>query len=81
MFVGRLTARPLPQLSLGASGTHDGPDSLRWGVDASVRGTAYGANVEFAPQRVRLLVEFSRRVTGRQQLHSDAYIAQLQVIF
>ena len=141
MFVGRVTARPLPQLSLGASGSHDGPDSLRWGVDASVqhlgavvraeyverhrrgrsdssddwgwyvfesfratprlqlvarqedfqrpargvaarvRGTAYGANVEFAPQRVRLLVEFSRRVTGRQQLHTDAYIAQLQILF
>ena len=37
MFVGRVTARPLPQLALGASATHDGADSLRWGVDASAQ--------------------------------------------
>jgi len=30
---------------------------------------------------VRLLVEFSQRVTGRQQLNTDAYLAQLQVVF
>ncbi len=37
LLVSRITARPLPQLFLGASGTHDGADSLRWGVDASVQ--------------------------------------------
>jgi len=34
LWVGRVVTRPLPQLALGASGTYDGSDSLRWGVDA-----------------------------------------------
>ena len=141
MLVGRVTARPLPQLSLGASGTRDGADSLRWGLDASVqqsgavlraeyitrhrrgratdkddfgwyvfeafrvtpriqlvarqeefqrpprgsasrlRGAAYGTNIEIAPNRVRLLLEFSRRIGGKLQARSDSFIAQLQVQF
>ncbi len=138
MLVGRVTVRPLPQLALGASATHDGPDSLRWSLDAHaqylgagvraeyvtrhvegrprgrddfgwyvletyrviprlqlvarqedfqrpargvarrIRGTAYGANVEVAPHRVRLLLQFSRRISGPRQTRSDSFIAQLQ---
>lgn len=37
LVVGRVTARPLPQLALGASAARDSPDSLRWGVDASAQ--------------------------------------------
>jgi hypothetical protein len=141
MLVGRVTARPIPQLALGASGTHDGADSLRWGVDASlqqsglvvrseymtrhlrgrardrddfgwyvleslrltprfqlvarqedfqrpargvsrrIRGLAYATNLEIAPNHVRLLLEFSRRMSGAQQTRADAFIAQVQVQF
>jgi len=140
-IIARATARPLPQLSLGASATRDGADSLRWGVDASaqhlggvvraeyitrqvrgrarekddfgwylfeafrlmprvqlvarqenfqrpargpskrLRGAACGANFEIAPSRVRLLLEFSRRITGLQQARGDSFIAQLQAQF
>jgi phosphate-selective porin O/P len=141
LLVGRVTARPIPQLGIGASGTRDGADSLRWGVDASaqqsgavvraeyvtrhvrgraradddfgwyvfeglrvtprmqlvarqedfqrplrgvarrMRGSAYGANFEIAPNRVRLLLEFSRRISGAKQTRSDTFIAQLQAQF
>jgi hypothetical protein len=141
LLVGRLTARPIAQLSLGASGTRDGDDSLRWGVDAQaqhrgfvvraeyltrhvrgrdramddfgwyvfesirvvprvqllarqedfqrpargisrrIRGLAYGANFDLAPNRLRLLLEMSRRVTGAQQLATDIYLAQIQARF
>lgn len=141
MLVARIAARPLPQLSVGASGTRDGADSLRWGVDGSaqslggvvraeyvlkhrrarahdlddrgwyvfesfratprlqlvarqedfrrparglasrLRGSAYGANVELAPNRVRLLLEFSRRISGKAQTRADAFLGQLQVQF
>ncbi len=141
LLAGRITTRPLPQLSLGASITRDSADSLRWGVDVSVqhfggvvraeyvtrhrkgrarekddfgwyvfesfrvtprvqlvarqedfqrpelgparrvRGYAYGTNVEIAPNRVRLLVEFLRRRTGATQIRSDAFIAQAQLQF
>jgi hypothetical protein len=141
MIVSRVTARPVPQLGLGASGTRDGPDSLRWGLDASVqqggglvraeyvtrhvrgralgkdefgwyvlegfritprvqlvarqedfqrplrgdssrlRGAAYATNVEIAPNKVRLLVEFARRIGGKQQTRNDSFIAQLQAQF
>ena len=140
-LVGRVTARPIPQLSLGASGTRDGADSLRWGVDASaqqsggmvraeyvtrhvrgratdkdyfgwyvfeafratpriqlvarqedferpargiasrLRGAAYGTNIEIAPNKVRLLLEFSRRIGGKLQTRSDTFIAQCQTQF
>jgi hypothetical protein len=141
LIVARVVTRPIPQLALGASATHDGPDSLRWGVDGlvqqagfalraeyitrhlrgrdrdkddfgwylletfrvtprvqlvarqedlqrplggtpkRVRGLAYASNLEIAPNRVRLLLEFSRRIAGAKQLHSDAFIAQLQLQF
>jgi hypothetical protein len=138
LLVGRVTARPLPQLSVGASGTRDGADSLRWGVDASaqqwggivraeyitrhrrgrdthdddfgwyafesfrvvpsvqllarqedfqrpqpgvsyrIRGLAYGVNYDIAPTKVRLLLEFSRRISGKLQTKTDLFIAQIQ---
>jgi Phosphate-selective porin O and P len=138
LIVGRIITRPLPQLALGASGTRDGADSLRWGIDASVqqwggivraeyvtrhrrgrdpdkndfgwylfeslrlvprvqllarqedfqrpelgisrrvRGLAYGVNFDIAPTKVKLLLEFSRRVSGRFQTRSDTFIAQVQ---
>src|SRR5262245_25181983 len=37
IVVARATVRPLPQLSLGGSWSHDGPDSMRWGVDAAAQ--------------------------------------------
>jgi len=141
MLVGRATVRPIPQLSLGASGTRDGADSLRWGAEAAasylganlrseyvtrhvrgraqarddfgwyvfesyrvwpgmdlvarqedfqrptrglsarLRGQAFGTNLYFVPNRVRLLLEFSRRRSGLKQLRSDSFIGQLQVQF
>lgn len=138
MLVGRITARPIPQLGLGVSATRDGADSLRWGIDATaqqsgavvraeymtrhvrgratdkddfgwyvfeafrvvprvqlvarqedfqrpalgtsrrLRGSAYGANLDIAPNRVRLLLEFSRRIGGAKQTRSDSFIVQLQ---
>ena len=138
MLVSRLTARPLPQLALGASATRDGDDSLRWGVDVSaqqwgavvraeyltkhrrgrdrgrddfgwyvfesmrlvprvqllarqedfqrpelgaarrLRGLAWGVNVDIAPTKVRLLLEMSRRIAGREQVRTDAFIGQIQ---
>jgi len=141
MIVARATARPIPQLSLGASGSRDGADSLRLGVDGSasylgatvrseyvtkhvdgratskddfgwyvfesyrvtppvelvarqedfqrpwrgpaarIRGLAFGTNLYFVPNRVRLLLEFSRRRTGLTQARTDAFLAQLQMQF
>jgi len=37
-----------------------------------------GADFDIAPNRVRLLVEFSRRASGAKQARSDAFIAQVQ---
>jgi hypothetical protein len=51
------------------------------GVSRRVRGLAWGANLEIAPNRVRLLLEMSRRVSGAKQLQSDSFIAQLQARF
>ena len=36
LFVGRLVARPIAQLALGGSVTHEGPDSMRWGADVNL---------------------------------------------
>ncbi len=36
LWVARATVGPLPMLGLGGSVTHDGPDSLRWGVDGTI---------------------------------------------
>ena len=46
-----------------------------------VRGLAWGTNVELAPNRVRLLLELSRRMSGKLQRRTDGLIAQLQVQF
>jgi hypothetical protein len=40
-----------------------------------------GTNIEFAPNRVRLLVEGVRRASGARQQHVDTLIGQLQVRF
>lgn len=45
------------------------------------RGLAWGAGVDLAPGRVKLLGEMSRRMTGREQRHADTYLAQLQARF
>jgi hypothetical protein len=138
LLVARVTARPIPQLSLGGSATRDAADSLRWGVDASlqqfgavvraeyitrhvrgrdtgddpfgwyvfesfratprlqlvarqedfqrplrgpaqrIRGAAFGTNLEIAPNRVRLLLEFTRRITGARQTRGDVFLVQVQ---
>ena len=141
LVVGRLTARPLAPLALGASATHERGDSLRWAIDASVqqwgatvraeyltrhvrgraranddfgwsvlesmrillrvqfvarqedfqrplrgtarrlRGLAWGTNGDIVPNRVRILLEMSRRIGGRAQAHADAFLAQIQTQF
>lgn len=141
MWAARMVMRPIPQFALGASGTRDGDDSLRWcadakaqhrgatlrgefatrrvrgrpvgqnefgwylfesyqalprvtlmarqedyqrpikGVSRRVRGLAYAVAYDIAPTRVKLLTEFSRRFAGAKQAHSDAFIAQLQVVY
>ena len=49
------------------------------GISKRLRGLAYGVNYEIAPNKVRLLAEFVRRISGQKQTHSDAFLAQLQV--
>jgi len=44
-----------------------------------LRGSAYGVNLDIAPSKVRLLVEFARRISGLAQTRGDAFLAQLQV--
>ncbi len=44
-------------------------------------GRGYGTNIEFAPNRARLLLEFSRRVAGPRQTRADSFIGQLQAQF
>ena len=139
IVVARVTARPLPQLALGASYSHDSADSLRWGVDGvvtqsgamvraeyltrHVRGRdtdrddwgwyvmeglrvlpqvqlyarqedfqrpSYGlsrrvrswqgaVNYDIAPGKVRLLLQFTRRVAGVKNTRVDTALAQVQV--
>ena len=52
-----------------------------YGASRRVRGAAYGANVDIAPNKVRLLIEFLRRNTGSRPVRSDSFIAQAQVQF
>jgi hypothetical protein len=52
-----------------------------FGTARRVRGLAYGTNIEIAPNHVRLLVEFSRRLSGAVPSRADAFIGQLQVQF
>src|SRR5262245_27057006 len=139
IVVARATVRPIPQLSLGGSYSHDSPDSLPWGVDAAaqymgvgmraeyltrhvdgrprskdefgwyvlegvrivprvtvyarqedyqrpligasrrVRALEYAANYDIAPGRVRLLLQFTRRIAGVRSQHVDTALAQVQV--
>jgi hypothetical protein len=139
IVVARVTARPLPQLALGGSYSHDSADSLRWGVDGvatqsgamvraeyltrHVRGRdtdrddwgwyvmeglrvlphvqlyarqedfqrpSYGlsrrvrswqgaVNYDIAPGKVRLLLQFTRRVAGVKNTRVDTALAQVQV--
>jgi phosphate-selective porin O/P len=51
------------------------------GISRRLRGLAYGANLEFVPNRVRLLLELSRRISGARQTRADAFIGQLQIQF
>lgn len=51
------------------------------GTARRVRGLAYAVNWDIAPTRVKLLTEFSRRIAGAKQSHTDAFIAQLQVVY
>jgi len=53
MLVGRVTARPLPQLTLGASATRDGPDSTRWGADASFQQHGVVVRAEYMTRQLR----------------------------
>ena len=46
-----------------------------------LRSAAYGANIEIAPNKVRLLLEFSRRYSGARLTRADSYLAQLQAQF
>ncbi len=48
------------------------------GVASPVRGIAYGTNIEIAPNRVRLLVGFPRRISGLRQTRADSFLAQIQ---
>ena len=51
------------------------------GTASRLRGAAYGTNIEIAPNKVRLLLEFSRRISGKAQTAADSFIAQLQAQF
>lgn len=53
MWVARTVLRPVPQLSLGLSGTRDGDDSLRWCADASVSHRGATVRGEYAKRVVR----------------------------
>jgi hypothetical protein len=139
IVVARATVRPVPQLSLGGSYSHDSADSLRWGADGVVtqsgamvraeyltrhiRGRdttkddwgwyvleglrvmprvqlyarqedfqrpSYGlsrrvrswqgaVNYDIAPGKVRLLLQFTRRITGVKNTRIDTALAQVQV--
>ena len=139
IVVARVTTRPVPQLALGGSYSHDSADSLRWGVDGvltqsgavvraeyltrHVRGRdttkddwgwyvleglrvmprvqlyarqedfqrpSYGlsrrvrswqgaVNYDIAPGKVRLLLQFTRRIAGVKNTRVDTALAQVQV--
>src|SRR5262249_16294366 len=51
------------------------------GGSRRVRGLAYCGDFHIAPTKVRLLLEFSRRISGRRQTRTDTAIAQLQAQF
>jgi len=51
--IARATVRPIPQLALGASAARDGPDSLRWGLDASLQQAGAVVRAEYLTRHVR----------------------------
>jgi hypothetical protein len=51
------------------------------GVASRIRGSVYGTNFEIAPGRVRLLLQYSRRISGPRQIRDDSVLAQLQAQF
>jgi len=53
MVVARATARPIPQLGLGASGARNGPDTLRWGADANVSQWGVTVRSEYVTRMIR----------------------------
>ncbi len=71
--------RVVPKLTLMAR-QEDYQRPLK-GVSRRVRGLAYAASYDIAPSRVKLLAEFSRRISGAKQLHTESVIAQLQVVY
>jgi len=50
-------------------------------VSPRLRGQAWAAGYDVAPNRVRLLLELSRRHRGARQVRSTALIAQIQAQF
>jgi hypothetical protein len=79
LFVGRLTARPLPQLGVGASATRDGRDSLRWGLDASVQQSGAVVRAEYAT-RHRRGRDRTRDEFGWYVFESLRVLPQLQLV-
>src|SRR5262245_10590624 len=139
IVIARATVRPVPQLALGGSYSHDSADSLRWGVDGvvsqagamvraeyltrhvhgrdtsrddwgwyvmeglrvlprmqiyarqedfqrpsyglsrRVRSWQYAVNLDVAPSKVRVLLQFTRRVAGAKNQRVDTALAQVQV--
>jgi len=52
-----------------------------YGISRRVRATTLGVNLDLAPNRVKLLLEGVRRMSGANQTRVDAFIAQLQARF
>lgn len=50
-------------------------------VASRLRSGAYGANIEIAPNKLRLLLELSRRYSGARLTRADSFFAQLQAQF
>ena len=59
------------------------PDTLEDHLRASSRprGLAYGRNIEVAPDKVPLLLEFRRRLVGSKPARVDAFVAQAPAQF
>jgi hypothetical protein len=49
------------------------------GASRRVRAWEYAANVDIAPSKVRLLVQFTRRIAGARSQRLDTFLAQVQV--
>jgi len=71
------TLRVLPPVQL--LGRAEDFQRPAYGVSRRVRAVTVGTNIEFAPNRVRLLVEGVRRATGPKQQNVNTLIGQLQV--